>query len=211
MTVPHPVQALGYIGVRADSLEDWSNYAGKTPRPPARRQGRQDGRLPHGRPQAAHHRRRLRRQGHQLLRLGSGGCRGARRSRRAARSGRREGRARLARAGRRTPRQGSDRLGDPFGNRLEIFHGAEIASRCVQAGPLDLRLSHRPARARPCGAHGRKRRQHPEAAAVLSGRARLPPDRLSTTSRSAPISCTSIRAITVSRFIRTGKNASITS
>jgi catechol 2,3-dioxygenase-like lactoylglutathione lyase family enzyme len=28
MTVESPVQALGYIGVRADSLEDWSSYAG---------------------------------------------------------------------------------------------------------------------------------------------------------------------------------------
>ncbi|MGZ5803350.1 MAG: VOC family protein, partial [Xanthobacteraceae bacterium] len=28
MTVPSPVQSLGYIGVRADSLEDWTKYAG---------------------------------------------------------------------------------------------------------------------------------------------------------------------------------------
>src|SRR5512140_3150790 len=28
MTVSSPVQSLGYIGVRADSLEDWSTYAG---------------------------------------------------------------------------------------------------------------------------------------------------------------------------------------
>src|SRR6188768_949552 len=28
MTVQNPVQSLGYIGVRADSLEDWTKYAG---------------------------------------------------------------------------------------------------------------------------------------------------------------------------------------
>jgi len=41
------IQGLGYIGVRAKSLEDWRASA-KVPRPPARRQEPRQPRLPHG-------------------------------------------------------------------------------------------------------------------------------------------------------------------
>ena len=44
-------------------------------------------------------------------------------------------------------------FGDPIGNRLEAFHGAETASGAVQAGPLDLRFPHRSARHGTRGTH----------------------------------------------------------
>ena len=49
-------------------------------------------------------------------------------------------------------------LNDPLGNRLEIFHGARGRVRSVRAGPLDLGLPHRAARARPRGVQRRERR-----------------------------------------------------
>ena len=47
---------------------------------------------------------------------------------------------------------------DPIGNRLEAFHGAEIATEPFKPGPLDLRLPHRPARHGPRRAHRRAAR-----------------------------------------------------
>ena len=64
---------------------------------------------------------------------------------------------------------------DPAGNRLEVFHGPQLASDPFKPGRVDFGLSHRPARDGPCGAHHRARRG-PDA--VLSRRARLPPQRL---------------------------------
>ena len=48
---------------------------------------------------------------------------------------------------------------DPAGNRLEAFHGAQIADAAVPSRPLHLRLPHRPARHGPCGADGDRHRQ----------------------------------------------------
>ena len=39
---------------------------------------------------------------------------------------------------------------DPAGNRLEAFHGAQVADTPFQPGPHDLRLPHRAARHGPC-------------------------------------------------------------
>ena len=50
-------QALGYVGVRAKDLGDWASYGSGLLGLAARRQIALDACLPHGRSQAAHHRR----------------------------------------------------------------------------------------------------------------------------------------------------------
>ena len=96
---------------------------------------------------------------------------------------------------------------DPIGNRLEVFHGAEIGERAVQARPLDLRLPHRPARHGPCRAHrGTARR----GGAVLYRDPQFQADRLYPASRSRPISSTSMRATTASPSSIPARTASIT-
>ena len=96
---------------------------------------------------------------------------------------------------------------DPIGNRLEAFHGAEIATRAVQAGPLDLRFPHRSARHGPRGAHRRAARRR---AAVLYGRPRFPARATTSCGRSRPISFMSIRATTASPSSIPARTASIT-
>ena len=106
-----------------------------------------DAGLPHGRPQAAHHRRC---DGGEGIEFSAGKSPTPRRS--TPRSASRAGRGvRVARGSRAL---GDERrvadlivLNDPVGNRLEIFHGGEIASdpfspgRCIsgfRTGPLGL-------------------------------------------------------------------------
>ena len=98
-------------------------------------------------------------------------------------------------------------LNDPAGNRLEIFHGAETASRSVQAGPQHLGLPHRSARHGPRGDAFRAHRRRDE---VLSGGARVQAQRLLDCVRSRPISSTSIRATTASPSSRAASTWSIT-
>ena len=66
-------------------------------------------------------------------------------------------------------------IADPLGNRLEFFHGAEIATDAVRAGPQHLGLSYRGARPWPCGAACRAHRRDD---GILPRRARLPAQRL---------------------------------
>ena len=72
---------------------------------------------------------------------------------------------------------------DPIGNRLEAFHGGEVAAEPFRPGRTHLGLPHRAARHGPCGAHGRAARRRD---AVLPRRARLP--------RSATTSCKPFKA-----------------
>ena len=129
------VQALGYVGVRCKSLEDWASYGQNFLGLQRIDKSRASHGVPHGRPQAAPRRRCRWRAGHRLLRLGGGG-RGRRSMRSAAKleSARHQGGARLPRARRRAACEGPDRASDPVGNRLEFFHGAETASDPFKPG-----------------------------------------------------------------------------
>ena len=55
------IDALGYVGIHSDDLEDWATYAHPLSRHAARRQEPQHARAAHGRPQAARDRQRRRR------------------------------------------------------------------------------------------------------------------------------------------------------
>ena len=64
---------------------------------------------------------------------------------------------------------------DPAGNRLEAFHGADIASDAVQSWALDLRVPHRAA---GHGPRGVPREEHRRFVRLLSRPARLRRQRL---------------------------------
>jgi 2,3-dihydroxybiphenyl 1,2-dioxygenase len=134
MTVPAPVQSLGYIGVRADSLEDWSTYAGGL-------LGLQ--RVDKGGKTVAF---RMDDRKQRIVVDGSGGkgigffgwevADGAALDAVAARlekAGFKVARATRALA---DERHVKDLIvsSDPFGNRIEIFHGPETASDAFKPG-----------------------------------------------------------------------------
>ena len=97
-------------------------------------------------------------------------------------------------------------LHDPAGNRARNLPRRRDHHRAVQARPRHLRLPHRPARHGPRRAPLREDRRRP---AVLSRHPRLPAQRLLHSSRSRPISSTSIRATTASPSSSPARPASI--
>ena len=102
----------------------------------AHRQERAHDGVPHGRPPAAHHRRCGWRRGHELLRLGGGGCRRPRCRGGAAREGRRHGGARLPCARRRAAGQGPDRDQRSGRQPARVVPRRRDHGRAVQARPL---------------------------------------------------------------------------
>ena len=169
------IEGLGYVGVRAKSLEDWANFG-------TRFLGMQ---LVDKSAKSLALRMDDRRQRVVVSEDGGEGvgffgwevprCGGARRHGRPTGEGRRAGGARVARARRGAPRQGPDRVRRSARQPARDFSRAGDRQRAVQAGPLDLRLPHRAARH---GARGAARAEHQRRGAVLSRRARLPAVRL---------------------------------
>ena len=148
-------------------------------RPAAHRQIALDACLPHGRPQAAHHRRCRRRRGYRLFRLGSRRCR--RRSTALPRGSKTRG-IKVARAARALADERHVKdlivLQRPAGQSAGDFSRRRNDGRTVQARPLDLGIPYWSARARPRGAERRHRGHDRADDLVLSRHAGLPVDRL---------------------------------
>ena len=96
---------------------------------------------------------------------------------------------------------------DPVGNRLEVFHGAETATDPFKPGRAISGFRTGPLGMGHAGAHRRAARR---GAAVLPGHPRLQGRATTSSSRSRPISSTSIRATTASPSSRPARTASIT-
>ena len=129
------VQSLGYVGLRAKDIDDWSGYGTRLLGLQAVDRSRATLSAAHGRPQAAAHRQCRRRRGHRVLRLG--GRRTPRRSTGSAPIWRpTASRWRAAPRSLAEERHVADLLvaRDPNGNRLEFFHGAEVASDPFRPG-----------------------------------------------------------------------------
>ena len=142
---------LGYVGFRVGDLQEWRAYGTRhLGFQVVDRFGRQR-RLPHGRSQAAGDGRGGRREGHQVSRLGGGGCRGARCHCGEDRGGGRSRAAGVAGAGAGTARCRPDRAERSAGAAAGDFPRAGGGGRSVQAGAQHLRVPYRAAGARPCG------------------------------------------------------------
>ena len=169
------IQGLGYVGIRAKSLEDWTNFGTKF-------LGMQ---LIDKSAKSLALRMDDRKQRVVVAEDGGEGVgffgwevadaatldavRGE------AREGRRADRPRRARARRRTPRQGPDRARRSARQPARSLPRARDHHRAVSARPQHLGLPHRAARH---GSRGAARQGHQRRGAVLSRRARLPPERL---------------------------------
>ena len=170
------IQALGYVGVRAKSLEDWAGFGEKFLGLQLVDKSRAEPRLPHGRPQAA-------RRGHARTAAKASrffGWEVADAAALDAYAARLEQAgvavvARHARARRRAARRRPDRVRRSGRQPARNLPRRRDRERAVQARPQHLRLPHRPARHGPRGA---ARQKHQRRDPVLSRRARLPALRL---------------------------------
>ncbi len=201
------IQALGYLGIGTDKLDDWTNYATNWLGMQAvdRGAGVRAFRMDDRKQRLVIDRSLAGRAA--LFRLGGGGRRGARCAGGAAGSGRRCGEARTGSARRSALRQRPDLVRRSVRQSAGGVPRRADRRRAVPPGPLDLRLPHRAAGHGPCGADGdRTSRRRWRSIATCSASASA----TSSASRSPRISCTPIRAITASRCSRRRTPACIT-